>query len=739
MTQLVASTCWECSAKCGSLLTVGDEGRVIRVAPNPASPSSKGMFCVKGFRGLPEWTYHPDRLQYPMRRIGERGSGRWERIGWDQALDEMADRMAAIRERNGPTSLVGAVSGAAFSRGPIMALLMRSLGSPNWMINQDLCGGCRAVSDKATGLAITNGEDIDNAECILVVGNNPAAAHPVKWQAIRRAKARGAKLIVIDPFRTSAAELADIWMRPKPGTDGAIAMAMMQWIIKSNRHDAAFVRDWCVGFDALTHRIEPYSARHASALSGVAPADIEAAAAMYSAGAASFVSGHGIDAASNGVQTFRAVHCLVAITGNIDRAGGNRRMKRPAGFTNYMDLLHDPRFRLPPEIEAQTIGADRYPLWAGAKGWQTACHNKSVLDAILTGKPYPVRGMYVSGVNIAVMYPATRRTLEALRSLDFLCVAAQTMTPTAAFADLVLPKTTTLEEEEIDIDQTAPCVIYTAPASRRVGEVRCDFEIAAGLIGRMRARNALTAELLPWTDKADFNRFLVGESGIDLDALKRHGFATFSYSLGKFADQTFKTPSGKVELYSNSMAEVGLDPLPDYVAPLYERSGERERASFPLVLQTGQREKTYHHSRFREQDWARKVSPDPTVRLHPDTAKRFGVAEGDWVAVETESGAGSCKLRVEITDRTTPDVVTTGIGWWRPEGATPTFDALDININAALTYGGPMDPATGSVDTRYLPCRLRRLDDVAQVQFDEHLGLSAPDLPSASPTTEAVS
>ncbi|WP_249780976.1 molybdopterin-dependent oxidoreductase [Bradyrhizobium sp. dw_78] len=658
-------------------------------------------------RALPEWTYHPDRLTHPLRRVGERGSGQWERISWDQALDEIADKMAAIRERYGAPALVGAVSGAAFSRGPVMALLMRSIGSPNWMINQDLCGGCRAVSDRLTGLSMTNGEDIDNAACILVVGRNPMAADPVQWLAIKRAKARGASLIVIDPFRTSAADIADLWLQPLPGTDAAIAMAMMRQLIAKGRHDAAFVQQWCTGFDALAERVAGYTPERAAKLTGVAAADIVKAADLYAAGPSVFVSGHGIDAASNGVQTFRAFHCLVAISGNLDRPGGNRRAKRPAGYTTYMDLLHDPRFRLPAEIEQQTIGAAQYPLWAGPAGWQTACHNKSVLDAILDSTPYPVRGMYVSGVNIAVMYPDTRRTLAALKALDFLCVAAHTMTPTAAVADIVLPKTTTLEEEEVDISQTGPCVTYTAPASKRIGEVRCDIEIAAGIMSRMRARGALTAELLPWPDQASFNRFLLGEAKIDREAMRRDGFAEFSYELRDFAANGFKTPSGKIELYSNTLAGLGLDPLPDHVPPLFERATKLVSADFPLVLQTGQREKTYHHSRFREQAWARKVSPDPTIRIHPETAGRLGLADDSWVIVETEAGAAPCRLRAEITDRTAPDIVTTGIGWWRPEADGPEFDVLDINVNAALTYAGPMDPMSGSVDTRALPCRLR--------------------------------
>ena len=707
MTHTVASTCWECSAKCGSLITVGDDGRVTKIMPNTKSPVSKGAFCVKGMRALPEWTYHPDRLTHPLRRLGERGSGRWERISWDEALNEMADKMTAIRTQYGPTALAGAVGGAAFSRGPVMALLMRSIGSPNWMINQDLCGGCRAVSDRITGLSMTNGEDIENAACILVVGRNPMSADPVQWIAIKKAKARGASLIVIDPFRTNAAELADLWLQPKPGTDAAIAMAMMQQMIAQNRYDAAFVEQWCHGFDALTERVRRYTPELAASLTGLAASDIRKAADLYAAGPAVFVSGHGIDAASNGVQTFRAFHCLVAISGNLDREGGNRRSKRPAGFTTYMDLLHDPRFRLPSDIELQTIGADQYPLWAGPAGWQTACHNKSVLDAILTSKPYPIRGMYISGVNIAVMYPDTRRTLTALRSLDFICVASQTMTPTAAVADIVLPKTTTLEEEEVDISQSGGCVAYTHPASTRIGEVRCDLEIAADLLECMRSRGAVTAELLPWKTQKDFNQFMIGEAKIDQEALHRDGFVEFPRTFGDFDKQAIRTPSGKFELYSMTLEKLGLDPLPDHVVPLYERAATAMTPEFPLILQTGQREKTYHHSRFREQAWARKVSPDPTIRIHPETASRLGIEDGSWILVETEFGPAPCHLLAEVTDRTAPDIVTTGIGWWRPEASAPEFAVLDININAALTYAGPMDPMSGSVDTRAVPCRLR--------------------------------
>ncbi len=703
-TTTVPTTCWECSTACGALARVKN-GRVERIDPNPEHPASRGAFCVKGIRGLAEVTYGAARLLHPMRRVGERGSNRWERISWDAALDAMAEGYAATRAAHGPQALAGAVGGAFFSRGAIVALTLRAMGSPNFLINQDLCGGCRGVSDMVTGLSIPNGEDVARSSTVLIVGANPHAANPVQWAAIKAAKARGAKIVVIDPMRSEAAKIADLWLRPHPGTDAAIALAMMQVLVAEGRHDTQFIAQWTRGFDELAKRVHPWTPERAAAVSGVPAELILAAARAYASGPASFVSGHGIDAVSNGVQTFRAFHCLVAISGNLDRAGGNRRAKRPRGFRTYLDVIHDPAFQLPRDVTARRLGADQFPLWAGPAGWQAACHNPTVIEAILTGKPYPVRAMYVSGVNIAVTYPDTQRTLAALRSLDFLAVATHSMNPTAAVADIVLPKTTTLEEEDVTINAHGPCVSWTAALSERMGEARPDVEIAAGLIERMAARGAADPRLMPWRTQREFNAFLVGDTSLDLDAIARDGFATFEYTQGDFASQTFKTPSGKVELWSQRMADAGLDPLPDWVPTGASQSDD---PAYPFTLQTGLREKTYHHSRFREQAWARKVSPDPLLRIHPETAQALDIADGEWVRVETPRGQGACRLKAAVSEATAPGIVATGMGWWLPEAAGPEFGALDININAALSYAGPYDPASGSADTRGVPCRILR-------------------------------
>ena len=300
---------------------------------------------------------------------------------------------------------------------------------------------------------------------------------------------------MIDPKRTQAAQMADLWLAPRVGTDAALALAMMHVLIAEDLYDKAFVARCCHGFEQLAARAAQYPPAVAEGLTGVPAEDIVAAARMYADGPSTFVSGHGIDAFSAGVQTFRAYHCLLAISGNVDR----RRRQSALAHAQGLPQLHATcctcrEFRLDPETEMKTIGADRFPLWAGPKGWQTACHNPSVIDAMLTGRPYPVRALYASGVNILVTYPDTRRTIEALRSLDFVAVAAHAMTPTAEYADIVLPKTTTLEEEEVSFMPSGPTVLFTRAVVPPQGEARSEIDIAVPLLDKMAQRQALTRQ-----------------------------------------------------------------------------------------------------------------------------------------------------------------------------------------------------------------------------------------------------
>ncbi|RTL73004.1 MAG: hypothetical protein EKK41_01865 [Hyphomicrobiales bacterium] len=697
------STCWECSVNCGSIVTMRN-GEVASIGPDPDHPYSKGNFCIKGIRGAPGLRDHPDRLLYPMRRTGPRGGGAWARITWDEALDEMAERFAAVRRTHGPEALVAATSGAYFSRSVITALMMRSMGSPNWMINQDLCGGCRAVSARVTGLDIDAGGDLAHTRCALVVGRNPAVADPVQWAALKAARKRGARVIVIDPKRTPAVDLADIWLRPKVGTDAALALGLCHVIIAERLFDESFVGDWTVGFEALKERAAEYEPERATAITGVPAEDIVAAARLYADGPSTFLSGHGIDAFAGGVQAFRAYHCLVAITGNVDRRGGNLRDKKPKGVTSYIEFLHRPAFRLAPEVEAKIIGADRYPLWSGPKAWQMACHNPAVIDAILTGKPYPVRAAYISGVNILLTYPDTKRTLEAMRSLDFVVVAAHQMNPTAEMADIVLPKTTSIEEEEVSYQGIGQSVLLARAVPPR-GEARCEIDIARPLLDRMASLQALAADLVPWRSQREFNEALIAGSDITMEELETHGYARRDFTVGDFKAKPFPTPSGKVELFASALAAHDLDPLPGWSGEPIAAIADVPEA-YPLELVTGDREKHYHHSRFREQAWARKVSPEPRLTMHPEDAQRLQLQDGRWVYVETPGIDARVRLQLKLSDATQKGVVSTGMGWWRPEVATPDRGVLDSNINAVLSYSGPYDPVTGSASIRGQRCRV---------------------------------
>lgn len=718
------STCWECSVNCGSLVTVKD-GALVKVAPNPDHPYSKGNFCIKGIRGAPDLAAHPLRVVHPMRRTGPRGSGQWARITWDEAQDEMADRFAAVRREHGPEAIVGATSGANFSRSLITALLIRSIGSPNWMINQDLCGGCRAVSARVTGLDIDNGGDVTNTRCALIVGRNPTVADPIQWAELKAAKKRGARFIVIDPKRTPVAEMADLWLAPRLGTDAALALAMIDVMIREKHYDAEFVARWCEGFEALKERAAACPPAEAECITGVPADDIVAAARMYADGPSTFLSGHGIDAFAGGMTTFHAFHCLVAISGNVDRPGGNLRSKKPKGFSNYIELLHRPEFRLPEDVEKRTLGADLYPLWAGPEGWQTACHNPTVLDAMLTSKPHPVRAAYISGVNILLTYPDTRRTIAALRSLDFITVATHLMTPTAELADIVLPKTTSIEEEDVSYQGIGQIVLFARAAVPPRGEARPEIEIVAPLLDRLADRQALVKNFVPWRTQRDFNEYLLRQSDVTMRELEENGFAQRPFETGNADAKPFPTPSGKLELASSRLAKHGLDALPSVPNALPDAPAPSDETTFPLRLITGDREKAFHHTRFHEQDWAKKVSPDPRLLIHPETARACGIADGDWVIVETDESAGSCRLRAKVTDSTPRAVVSTGMGWWRPQASSPDRGVLDINVNAALSYAGPYDPVTGSASIRGQRCRIRPAGETSELRADGWAGASA--------------
>ena len=711
--KVIPSSCKECSVRCGSLIYMEDD-RVVKITGNRDHPGSRGAFCVKGMHAPITAREHPDRPLHPKRRVGERGEGKWERISWEEAFDAIAERIGTIKAEHGSTSIAGAVSNHFVSRGVAMTQLLRSIGSPNYMINQDLCQGCRYTAAMLTGVGAQPGNELPKARCILIIGKSPSDSSVVQWMHLKEAKKAGAQVIVVDPRKTQVSRLADQWLRVKPGTDAALALSMINVILSEGLEDAAFVAEWCTGVDRLRERAEQYPPALASAITGVpAQSIIEAARTFATTKPGCLVLGHGIDAQANGVKTTIAFHALLALTGNLDREGTNRLPKQQSGFRDYFSVINDPTFRLPAEVEQKIIGGAAYPLWSGPNSWSKSSHNPSLINAVITGEPYPIKALYVSGVNILCTYPDSERTQSALKKLDLLVVASDHITPTAELADFILPKTTLLEEEDVSADQSGPCLAVVQRALQPKGEAKSDIDIAAGLTAALRKRGLLDFDLFPWTDHRAFIDYQLKDTGISFDELCENGFKPIAMSYEDYRTKGFKTPSKKIELCPERLENIGQDPLPDYIAPVYSTPPE----GFELVLLTGIRSMAYHHSRFRNHTWARKLQDVPELRIHPHTAERHSIAKDDWVWVATPKGARRALLKAWITDEVPEDVVATGMGWWYPELAGADHGALTFGIDVAIQYGPPWDPISGSAEARNTACRITRADSAEVPAF----------------------
>ncbi len=702
--RIVPSTCRECYLGCGSLIHLED-GRVTRISGNPAHPHSRGAFCAKGINAPIAAREHRDRILRPLRRAGDRGSGKFNPVSWDDAFSEVADGWAEVIATHGARAIAGAVSGHFYDRGVAMALLLRGIGTPNYMVNQDLCQGGRATAALLTGIPMLPGIELKRAKVIFAVGKSPSESNIIEWVNVQAAKRAGAVLIVADPRRTKIAQAADIWLRIHPGTDAALALGLVHVLFEESLLDREFVDQWCIGADDLRTRAQPYTPAHAAEVTGVSAELIVAAARRIgSTKPVAMLLGHGIDAQHNAVYTAMAFNALLALTGNIDLEGTNQIPKRYPGFRDYNTIVNDPSLRMPEEREREIIGGQTYPFWSSRRSVHQACHNPSVIEAVLTGRPYPVRAIYASGVNIVCTYPGMQRTIDAIRSLDMFVVATDHMTPTAQFADLILPKTTQLEEEAVFIEDNCLTIMQKIVPAR--GETKTDFEIAIGLRDALRARRLLAFETLPWNSHREFVDHQLVDSGVTFDDLCTNGFREFPFAYESYTTDGFKTPSGKVELSSHQLQAAGYAPTPDYRPAPYAVASEE----FDLTLLTGIRTMALHHSRFRNHDWARRLHNAPELRIHPVAAARKHISDGDWVWVEVPGGAGRACLKAELTEDVPLNVVATGMGWWFPELSGPDFGALTFNVEAAIPYGPHWDPISGSAEARNCACRIRRAD-----------------------------
>lgn len=680
------SSCCICNSGCGVNVYVKD-GRVTKVEGDPSSPVTKGTLCPKGLASK-QLQNHPDRLKYPMRRAGKRGEGKWERISWDEALDTIVNRFREIEERYGKDSIVLA-HGTQRGWAGYFIRFANAIGKQWIAPGVAQCAWPRF----SAGMLVTGGlalecPDYGHTKCMMIWGANPPATWPAKALGMMEARARGAKMIVVDPVFSESASKADLWLQLRPGTDAALALSMLHVIINEELYDKEFVNRWCVGFKELRERVQQYPPENVEAITWVPKQQIVEAVRMYSTiKPASITQCVAIDQNADTISTARAIATLVAITGNLDLPGGNV-------FPMSRRTPEDPeaRYLLSDKSHERRLGSKEYPLLAGKAALLTpTAHPPSVWKAILTGKPYPVRALYAHGTNIILSYANSEQVREALMSLDFFVLADLFMTETAALADIVLPAATWMERSSVisSLQTSYRHVHLQQKVVEPEGECWSDYDILNELARRLGFGEHM------FKSEGDFGDYMLMGWGITFEEFRRLGILSVSSTYKKYEKGGFKTPSKKVELYSQRLKDLGYDLLPSYREPNLSPVSTPELAKeYPLIITTGGRVPVLRHTEMRNIPRLLEIEPELRAFINPKTARELGIEDGHPILVE--SPLGGIEAKAYLTEGIHPRVVQVPSQWGGKN-----------NVNRIMNneYCAPM---IGGTQLRCQLCRIRR-------------------------------
>jgi anaerobic selenocysteine-containing dehydrogenase len=669
--RVVKTFCRICLSCCGIDAHVED-GRLVGVTPMKEHPVNR--LCVKA-QAIPDLIYSPERITHPMRKA----EGGWQKVSWEEALDFIADRLSRIKEDYGARALVvhqGEPMIASEAKG-IAARFCSLYGTPNYTSAGSLCFVAKGIG---YGLSLSRrtfpmSPSYQNTPCVVVWGCNPRHSKIGEEADILAAQKRGAKLIVVDPRVTPPAKKADIHIQVRPGTDGVLVLGLINVIIAEGLYDKDFVRRWTSGFDKLTERVKEYSPEVVEKITWVPAEKVRQFARLYATTKPAAISqGVALDHCPNGVQNSRAVSILIAITGNLDVRGGsvyNPPLKQASLRVKGVAPL------------GEAIGA-RYPIFEKFTGETTAM---PAAEAIISGKPYPVKALIVQGCNPLLTWPGSNKVRQAFEKLDLLVVADLFMTETAKLADIFLPAVA-FPERMIMRDHFFEGIPLIALGNKVVEpppDCLEDWRIWAELGKRMGY-----GEYFPWRDTDELFTYLLEPSGITLEQLEQNpgGIIYLPDRYQKYEEEGLRTPSGKVELFSSIMAEHGYDPLPDFPQP------EEPSSRYPFHLISGSRVNAFTHSQHRHIARLRKLAPQPLVEINPEAAKGLGISDGDEVVVE--SAKGSIRLEARLTPDIHPGVLSIQHGW----------DEANANI---LTDGEHLDPVSGYPNFRSMLCQVRKI------------------------------
>lgn len=678
---IVKTQCCLCVGGCGMNVHL-NHGKIVAVDGMKEHPHNKGTLCPRGM-AVPEYNDSADRLKTPLLKDGDN----WKEINWDEAIDIIANRLDDVKVKYGARALAVSLGMNMILSGAVTVGVIRRFldvfGTPNYFTVDSICYRPRVVANTLTFGKVPIPEP-ENSKCIILWGHNPHASSPItSSRKIQNALKNGANLIVIDPRRIGYAKKADIHVQPRPGTDCALALGLINVIIEEKLYDAHFVTEHTVGFKELVEHVKAYAPDNVSKITWVPEDMIRKIARLFSTVKPScIVQGvNALDQTTSGFQTARAIAILHAITGNLDVSGGTISISRPR-----LKPL-----RLPELVEDKPLGAHEYPLSYSVFGKLIGEGQGMVLpDAILYEKPYPVKAMIVSGCNMMVSWPNSPKVKNALECLDFLVVMDIFMSETAKMADIVLPAATFLESNDI-LDHFTYVMLRKKVA--QYANCLSDGEFWLGLAHRMGYE-----EYLPWRNMDEVLEYALEPSGLTLDLLKYEkpeGLDYGSVNYGQYLEKGFRTPSGKVELYSDTMATLGYDPLPVHLEPLQSPISTPELVQdYPLVLTTGARSLGNLHSQLRNIPKLRKISPEPLADINTITAISISISDGDWIEVRTTNGAIQIKART--TEEIIPGVVSIPHGW------------AQANVNQLTSEVGG-DPISGIPSLKAGLCSIKKL------------------------------
>ena len=684
--KVVKTSCSTCGSCC-EVDTYVEDGKLVSVEGARNTPMQSGGMCAKG-AAAKQYVYNKDRILYPMKRVGKKGEGKFERISWEEAYEMIAENLLRIRKESGPESVVFYAGYPKWYR-PALLRLANAFGSPNYCTESSTCFQAAALAWRSLYGNGICGPDMKNAKTLLVWSSNLYHSNTPMSGTYQGLKKRGAKIIVVDPRHSVTAHDADIHLQLIPGTDGALALSMAQVIIEEGLYDKEFVENYVYGFEEYREYVQNFVPEEAEKITGVPAAQVRLAARTYAGnGPASVMfSASPIVHHINGVQNYRAVFSLIAITGNYDVEGGNRTQPGPSSLANEFG-----RVRRFDGIEA--IGQKEFPVWFDLSCDEAQC--TKLADYILEEKPYPIKAVFAMGLNHR-MWPQPEHLQRALEKLDFYVNVELFMSESSNAADLVLPACTSYEREEVHVGKGGRFYLSNR-AIEPVGEAKNDIEIIIDLLKKM----GLKDEALE-NGYDVYMQYILEPSGLTLEELKNHpqgmqGKNLFSPAVKTYESAPLHTPSGKVELKSLVLERYreshGYEGLPVYHD--YRTETKIDRNQYPLILSTGNRKPQFFHARVYRMAWLSNIEKATLVEIHPEDGEKYHIKDGATVKVVSPSGEMVGIAAYTIAGK--PGVVNIYHG--NPKG--------DANELIGKDY---LDPISGFPGYRSYFCRIERVEE----------------------------